>query len=157
MVHVGRGLSRSTVLSSGNVVFSARAAPERSLARQAEDALNDGLGRTFLTIVRSLDSLREILDSDPYAPFRLSPGSKRVVTFLRQAPESKLSLLWRCMGRASSPRGGARYSAVFMQLIEKTLGEEVTTRTWETVGKVVGDHRSPRSASGPRRLRVKRR
>ena len=31
-----------------------------------------------------------------------------------------------------SPRG-----PVFMKLIEKTFGEEVTTRTWDTVGKVV--------------------
>jgi hypothetical protein len=34
-----------------------------------------------------------------------------------------------------SPRG-----AVFMTLIENTFGEQVTTRTWETVRKVVGGH-----------------
>jgi uncharacterized protein (DUF1697 family) len=32
-----------------------------------------------------------------------------------------------------SPRG-----AVFMTLIEKTFGKEVTTRTWETIQKVAG-------------------
>jgi hypothetical protein len=32
------------------------------------------------------------------------------------------------------PRG-----AVFMTLIEKTFGEEVTTRTWDTVSKIAAD------------------
>ena len=66
-----------TLLSSGNVVFSALAASEASLERRAENAMDKGLGRTFPTIVRSLDSLREMLDSDPYGVHRLSPGSKK--------------------------------------------------------------------------------
>src|SRR5258705_8662105 len=81
-----------TVLSSGNVVFSARAASEASLERKAEGAMTQHLGRTFLTIVRPLDALRALLDADPYAAFRLQAGSKRIVTFLRDAPEAKLSL-----------------------------------------------------------------
>lgn len=60
-----------TVLSSGNVVFSARAAPEVSLALRAQKAMKVGLGHTFLTIVRPLDALKELLDSEPYRPFRL--------------------------------------------------------------------------------------
>src|SRR5688500_15475008 len=80
-----------TVLSSGNVVFSARGA-ERTLERKAEKAMSERLGRAFLTIVRSHDTLREILESDPWDNFRLSPHSKRVVTFLREAPRVKLSL-----------------------------------------------------------------
>src|SRR6267378_4166114 len=61
-----------TFLSSGNVVFSARASSEASLERKAETAMKDRLGRPFLTIVRSLDALRAILASDPYEAFRLS-------------------------------------------------------------------------------------
>ena len=64
-----------TVLSSGNVVFSARALSEASLERKAETAMKNQLGRSFLTIVRSLDALSAILASDPYEPFRLSPGA----------------------------------------------------------------------------------
>jgi len=75
-----------TVLSSGNVVFGARASSKASLERKAETAMKNQLGRSFLTIVRSLDALRAILASDPYEAFRLSPGAKRVVTFLRRGP-----------------------------------------------------------------------
>ncbi len=134
-----------TVLSSGNLVFSSRAASEASLERKAEAAMNKDLGRAFLTIIRTLEALRSILISDPYQAFRLAPGTKRVVTFLRETPKSKLVLpieldgarILCLKGReifsayVPSPRG-----AIFMSLIEKTFGKEVTTRTWETVKRV---------------------
>jgi uncharacterized protein (DUF1697 family) len=134
-----------TVLSSGNVVFSARATSDAALERKAEAAMTKALGRTFLTLIRSVDALRELLAADPYAGFRLPPGAKRVVTFLRRPPQTKLDLpieldgarILRLDGReiytayVPSPRG-----AVFMQLIEKTFGTEVTTRTLDTIKKV---------------------
>lgn len=138
-----------TVLSSGNVVFSARAASGASLERRAEAAMKKGLGRTFLTIVRPLDHLREILEADPYARFKLAAGSKRIVTFLHDAPDgakSKLALPVSLDGaRILCLDGSEVFSAyvpssrgpVFMTLIEKTFGKDVTTRTWDTVKKVV--------------------
>jgi uncharacterized protein (DUF1697 family) len=151
-----------TLLSSGNVVFSAPAASQAWLERGAEDAMNERLGRTFLTIVRPLDALRELLESDPYAAFRLSPGSKRVVTFLREAPRSRLSLPIEVDGaRILCSKRGEVFSAyvpgprgpIFMTLIEKTFGDEVTTRTWDTVRKVVGDHPPPARTAQRRRRR----
>ena len=135
-----------TVLSSGNVVFSARSASGRSLERRAEAALSEGLGRAFLTIVRSVDELRGMLDADPFARFRLPAGSKRVVTFLRDPLASKLSLPIDEEGtRILDVSAGEVFTAYvpsarggdFMRVIEKAVGKEVTTRTWETVQKVV--------------------
>jgi uncharacterized protein (DUF1697 family) len=134
-----------TLLSSGNVVFSARASSEASLERKIEAAMKKHLGRTFLTIVRPIDALRAILASDPYGAFRLSAGAKRVVTFLRDRPPAKLELPIEVDGaRILHVEGSEAFSAyvpgprgpVFMTLIEKTFGEEVTTRTWDTVKKV---------------------
>jgi len=135
-----------TVLASGNVVFSAPAASEAILQRKAEAAMQKHLGRTFLTIVRPIAALRSILEADPYAAFRVPPKAKRVVTFLQAKPRAKLDLpleidgarILRLEGRevftayVPSPKGAA-----FMVLIEKTLGKEVTTRTWDTVKKLV--------------------
>jgi uncharacterized protein (DUF1697 family) len=134
-----------TVLSSGNVVFSARGASESSLQRKAEAAMSQRLGQAFLTIVRPTDSLREMLAADPYRAFRLGPAAKRIVTFLRDEPGSKVALPVELYGaRILSMKGREVFSAylpsdkgpVFMSLIEKTLGKEVTTRTWDTVAKV---------------------
>jgi uncharacterized protein (DUF1697 family) len=133
-----------TVLSSGNVVFGARATSEAALERRAENAMEKQLDRTFYTIVRPVNVLRELLDADPYAAFRLPANAKRVVTFLRERHRTKLSLplevdgarILAMIGReiftayVPSPRG-----PVFMTLIEKTFGANVTTRTWDTVKK----------------------
>jgi uncharacterized protein (DUF1697 family) len=136
----------STVISSGNVVFTAGSPSLRALERKAEAAMTRELGRSFLTIVRSIDSLRELLDEDPFARFRLKAGSKRVVTFLREPATAKLDLpIERDEARillatknevftayVPTPRGGA-----FMKVIEDAYGQEVTTRTWDTIKKVV--------------------
>ena len=81
-----------TVLSSGNVVFSAPAASESAIERKAEAAMQKCLGSAFPTIVRSIDALRRILASDPYANFQLKLGTKRVVTFVRGKPKIRLNL-----------------------------------------------------------------
>jgi uncharacterized protein (DUF1697 family) len=134
-----------TVLASGNVVFSTRGTSEASLKRKAEAAMEQRLGQGFLTIVRSVDSLNELLASDPYRAFGLGPDAKRIVTFLPDAPRSKLALPIELHGaRILSMNGREVFSAyvptpkgpVFMTLIEKTFGKEVTTRTWDTVAKV---------------------
>lgn len=105
------------------------------------------LGRAFLTIVRSLDALREIIDADPYAAFELPAGARQVVTLLREPPRGKLALPVELDGaRILCLRGSEVFSAyvpgprgpVFMTLIEKTLGDALTTRTWDTVKKVAG-------------------
>jgi uncharacterized protein (DUF1697 family) len=138
-----------TLLSSGNVLFDARAASAASLERRAEAAMKHRLGREFLTIVRPLDALRSLVSADPYASFPLPPGAKRIVTFLRRPADrkTKTSLPIEVDGaRILCVRGSEVFGAyvrtprgpVFMTLIEKTFGEEVTTRTWDTVRKVAG-------------------
>jgi uncharacterized protein (DUF1697 family) len=134
-----------TLLSSGNLVFSARAASEAALQRKAEAAMTRRLGRTFLTIIRPVEELQEILASDPYHTFSLPPAAKRIVTFLRDQPASMPALPPEVDGaRILAVDGRNIFSAyvpspkgpVFMTLIEKTFGSELTTRTWETVTKV---------------------
>ena len=134
-----------TVLSSGNVVFTARDAPDGALERKAESAMQAHLGRTFLTIVRSVEELQALLAKDPFVKYRLPAGCKRIVTFLRQPPARAPAALPAQDGaRILHLHGREAFSTylptpkgpVFMTLIEKTFGQEVTTRTWETVKKV---------------------
>ena len=103
------------------------------------------LGHAFLTIVRPVAALRELLESDPFRSYRLDPKAKRIVTFLRTKPTAKLELPIELYGaQILEMRGLEVFSAyvatpkgaVFMTLLEKTFGKEMTTRTWETVMKV---------------------
>ncbi|WP_374674164.1 DUF1697 domain-containing protein [Ideonella sp.] len=133
-----------TLLSSGNVAFSTRAAPPATLARRAESAMQDAMGRTFATQVRAQKHLQDLVAADPFAAFELPAAAKRVVTFLGDAVPDSLPLPpERAGARILAVRGTEVLSAylpsadgpVFMALIERTFGKAVTTRTWDTVRK----------------------
>src|ERR1051325_4216887 len=68
-----------TVLSSGNVAFTARAASEATLERRAEAAMARRLGQAFLCLVRSMDALRDLLAGDAYRALRGDPRVKRIL------------------------------------------------------------------------------
>jgi hypothetical protein len=72
--------------------------------------------------------------------------TKRVVTFLRSPPAAVPALPIELDGaRILALRGCEAFTAyvpsprgpVFMALIERTFGADVTTRTWDTVRKCV--------------------
>jgi uncharacterized protein (DUF1697 family) len=133
-----------TLLSSGNVVFSTRSASQATLERRAEKAMQSGLGRSFDTIVRPVEYLQTLIESDPFAEFRLPSTAKRVITFLRHPAEFKLTLpieqddasILKFIGSevlaayVPGPKG-----PVFMSLLERTFGKNITTRTLDTVRK----------------------
>jgi uncharacterized protein (DUF1697 family) len=135
-----------TILSSGNVNFSSRAGALAKLQARAEAGMEKTLGKSFLTIVRELSELEALLASDPYAAFKLPAKSKRVVTFLREAPATKPKLpVSLGQARIFSLQDGAAFGSyvpqvegpLFMKLIEQTFGKDQSTRTWDTIGKIV--------------------
>lgn len=133
-----------TLLSSGNVVFNSRTASSDALARRLEKAMLAGLNRTFGLFIRPAKYLQDLLESDPFAKFDSSPKAKRVITFLRHAPESTMILppsrdgarILKVAGTEAfciyvpGPKG-----PVFMSLLERTFGKDITTRTVDTVRK----------------------
>jgi uncharacterized protein (DUF1697 family) len=133
-----------TVLSSGNAAFDSPSGSVAAIERRIEAALTKQLGRSFYTIVRSVQELNDLIEADPYADFDLPADAKRVVTFARKLPNLKSRLPLERDGAqilaagsreafsayVPSPRG-----PVFMELIKANFGSEVTTRTWETVTK----------------------
>jgi uncharacterized protein (DUF1697 family) len=133
-----------TLLSSGNVVFNARSASLATLARRAETAMQSELDRTFDTIIRSAKYLQTQIESDLFAEFNVPANTKRVITFLRSPAELKLKLPIERDGASilkltesevlavyvPGPKG-----PVFMSLLERTFGKNITTRTLDTVRK----------------------
>jgi len=135
-----------TVLGSGNVVFSARSTSEPAL-QQKSRGRHAGAARPGVRYNRATHraSCGSCWRTDPYQPFQGRPQGKRIVTFLRGRPKGKIALPIEMHGaRILSMEDGKLFSAylptpkgpVFMTLIEKTFGKDLTTRTWDTVAKV---------------------
>lgn len=136
-----------TLLSSGNVAFSAEPAIVPVLEAAVEAAMEEHLDRRFMTIVRPASFLQGLIARDPFAGFTLPAGGKRVLTFLRRPHEGALDLPIR-LGNAAV-LGFERTEAfcvyvpeekgpVFMTLLERTFGKDITTRTWDTVARCAG-------------------
>jgi uncharacterized protein (DUF1697 family) len=142
----GGGFSEvKTLLSSGNVVFAGPRLAEATVVRRVEAAILHAVGKPFPVIVRTIAELQSLIESDPYRAFHLPAASKRVVTFLREPPKTKLALpverdgakILKLVGRELlSAYVVSEKGPVFMSIIEKACGKDITTRTWETVNKV---------------------
>lgn len=133
-----------TLLSSGNVAFSARAEIVPILEKAADSAMERHLGKTFQTIVSPSSFFQLLVERAPFSEFNLPANAKPVVTFLRQPYEEAL-ILPKEQAQASTLKLERTevFSAyvpnekgpVFMALLEKTFRREITTRTLETVRK----------------------
>jgi uncharacterized protein (DUF1697 family) len=134
-----------TLLGSGNVIFDAPKTSIPSLERKVEAAIEKSLGKSFFTIVRPIDELRAVIESDPFKGVKLKPDSKKIVTFLRKPPRASIfrsskgqrphpsSSKATTSSRSTSRRRKGRCS---WKHIEKAAGGKgQTTRTWDTVQK----------------------
>jgi uncharacterized protein (DUF1697 family) len=132
-----------TILGSGNVAFDARAASIEGLAQRAEKAMQSSLGHTFATIVRPASHLQRLVASNPFANFDVPKEAKRVVTFLRHPAEAVQLPIERDGAVILAVDGSEAFTTylpsdkgpVFMALLERTFGTEITTRTLDTVAR----------------------
>lgn len=136
-----------TLLSSGNVVFNARSLSMARLEQRAEAAMQSGLGRSFDTFVRPTAYLQELVESDPFAGFRLSPADKPIVAFLRRPAVAGVELPIERDGASILKLSGSEVLATYvpgpkgsllMRLLESAFGTGITTRTLDTVRKCAG-------------------
>lgn len=133
-----------TLLSSGNVAFSARPEIVPLLESKAEAAMEKHLGKVFQTIVRPSSFLQSLVEQAPFSGFDFPANAKPVITFLRRPHEKAITLPIE-QSRASilkvertevfSVYVPNERGPVFMALLEKTFGKAITTRTLETVRK----------------------
>lgn len=102
------------------------------------------LGASFVTFVRPARYLQDFIASDPFGAFDLPPAAKRIVTFLRRPPGPGVALPIERDGARVLKLGAAEIlcayvpsdkGPVFMSLLERSFGKDITTRTIDTVRK----------------------
>ena len=137
-----------TVLASGNVVFEASDTKAAS-APVIEGKLEKAFGKKVGVILRSAEEMQRMLKTDPFKGIAVTPETRRYVTFLSAPPASKLKLPYRSPEedfRILRLSGGALFSVLqlspargttgYMSILEKAYGKAITTRNWNTVGKI---------------------
>lgn len=142
----------SSVLASGNICFGTEDADDLlALETRIEQALTADLGIRSATIVRSLPTLRTLLDSDPFPGLTHGTGCYLTATFLKN-PDAEISLPEQLDGGTSRIVGVDRDAGAiltitdnsepgrtvdFMGWLDRSFGKGITTRTWLTVQRIV--------------------
>jgi len=133
-----------TVLASGNVAFDSPLLDEAEVEHVVEAAMTRALGRIFYPIVRRSAVLATLLDGDVYAEHGIPADARRVICFFRAPPMPRLPLpLAEDLASVFLVRGREAYAAyrpspkgpVFMTLIQRAFGQQVTTRTVDTIAR----------------------
>lgn len=142
----------TSLIASGNVVFTASEASEASEAAitgVVEDGLARALGYRVHTMLRTLDDLQAMIEGEPFANIDVQKQTRRYVTFLPAPTASALPLPYqsvdgsfRILSRTEREvfsvltlsEGGRTVDA--MAVLEKEYGKVVTTRNWNTILKL---------------------
>ena len=119
------------------------------LAGRVEDGIELIIGRREPLYVRSISYLGDLVDSDPFAAAPYPDPSERTVSFLLRPADVDLPFESR-RGDVSVFAGTGRELFAVNRMvdgrtsgaggmIERQLGQSVTTRGWNTVLRVVRD------------------
>ncbi len=138
-----------TVISSGNVLFESPEHDTAALERQLEVEFPRRLGFESTTIIRSRQQLQRLLDSDPFHGAEHSHQYYLTVTFTKTNHHRDWQFPYQPTGKAYQILGldpGAIYSRTdltaaktpdLMTWLEREFGKDITTRTYQTVKRIV--------------------
>jgi uncharacterized protein (DUF1697 family) len=136
-------------ISTGNVGFTCGPSRLNAIVSRVEESIAGVLGRSEPLYVRTLARLAEIAAEDPFAGTLGEVAADRVVTFTQDRVDLSVELPFTSeRGDVAILRIGEReiYSVSILVdgrtrgpggFIERLVGERVTTRSWNTVQRVV--------------------
>ncbi|MEO6567362.1 MAG: DUF1697 domain-containing protein [Opitutaceae bacterium] len=116
------------VLASGNLVFRSTSRNPASLETKVEKAFSERLGLSCDVIVQTQKEFEALLKKNPFEGAEHGKEWYLVVTFRKDRQPPVFSKLDRA--KMDGP--------AFMKDLEKRYGKHITTRTWNTVLKILG-------------------
>jgi uncharacterized protein (DUF1697 family) len=139
-----------TLLASGNVVFQAPLMSASVLTKQIEEKLKKIFGFEIGVLIRSIKELQRLDKANPFAGIKVTPQTRLFVTFLSERPASSLKAPYVSPGgnfkilRASKSEvcsvltiTNLRRGMQFMAFLDKEFGRKVTTRSWNTIIRIL--------------------
>lgn len=116
-----------TVIASGNVVFESDSKDQSALEEKIEKELPKKLGFSKTTIVRSEEELENFVKTDPFKGVIDEKPNYLLVTFFKDRKPEIATVI-----DLSGPK-----TPDFMAKNEKKYGNELTTRTWKTIHRIL--------------------
>jgi uncharacterized protein (DUF1697 family) len=134
-----------TVLASGNVIFETRKTAVGTLMRRIEDALEKAFGYRITVVVRPLAELERLRKKNPFGRVAPRAGTRTHVSYPKRRPATTakpptgdgFEVLGIVDGAVCSVVEPGAATPDLMRTLDKAYGNEVTTRTWKTIERIV--------------------
>lgn len=136
-----------TYIQSGNVLFDTDETDTRIIRKKAEQLICKGVGYEVITIIRSIDEIKSVIELNPFEQQLNDDKRKLYVHFLSDFPpvekhgllqpvltaDEEVKVINRDVYFLAPSAGNTKCTNAFM---EKKLGVSATARNWATVNKV---------------------
>ncbi len=138
-----------TLLNSGNAAFDAKETNSDVLTKKIEEAFIKTFGFTSKIMIRSRSEIETLVKSDPFKEITITSDLRLYVAFFAQPLSSTLRLPYesekkdfRILQKTkrevfSVLTVEAARTTDTMKFAEKEFGKESTTRSWNTVLKLI--------------------
>lgn len=136
-----------TILASGNVLFEIDSTDAIRLEQKIEEVVPETIGFYSDVIIRTIDDLHKLLLLNPFKTAEITLHSRLYVTFLKGKPKTNLEFPSKGKGYAIlGIFNGSVCSIVnlsdtktpsLMQVLDKEFGKDITTRSWNTIERIV--------------------
>ena len=142
-------LNVKTVLASGNVRFDASETDEALVCTAIEQHVAQAFGHNVRVIIRPLTELQSLLDANPFKAVATTTQTKLYVTFLPEGQSGGENVSNALPDGYTIVRATAREVCSVVTLaqgrstidlmahLEKQFGANITTRTWNTVTRLL--------------------
>ena len=137
-----------TFLASGNVRFPSGKTTPSALVKTIEGALKKKFGFDVGVIVRTVGELETMQKANPFKGIKVTPQTRRYVTFLAEKPASPMkaqrltdeyAVLKVTPGEVYSwlEINPKMQTPDVMKLLGASYGKKITTRNWNTIEKIL--------------------
>ena len=126
-----------TILASGNVLFESKETDAVALCRTIEAGLEKSLGHPVAVVLRSMTQIEKLEKSDPFKGVAITPATRLWVTLLKEKQKGKTEV-FTVFQVTTNLRAGMDA----MDNLDKTYGKNITTRSWNTLGRILKAHRA---------------
>ncbi|MEM6841093.1 MAG: DUF1697 domain-containing protein [Bacteroidota bacterium] len=138
----------TTILNSGNVIFSAPEGEKVTLEAAIAKDLERFFGFPVPVLVRRAEVISHLLEADPFQNIEVTKDIRLYVSFLKEEPFTPITLPWSTedssyrilevkdravcsvldLSVTQTPKG--------MEALEQLFGKNITTRNWNTLVRI---------------------
>lgn len=138
-----------SVIASGNIIFQSNQSDIAAIESAIEQAIARQLGFTTTAIVRTQAQLQTLVAANPFKNLEHNRTTYLLVTFLKRPAQLGFTLPYKPPGKAFTVLTAVDTALCsvsdvtvtktpdLMTWLEKELGKDITSRTWNTVQRIV--------------------